>query len=295
MDTQPTSNSAVAQTSTGRVQGGVRDGVMFFRGLPYGKSPAGARRWRPAETPEGWTGIRETTEFCHRAPQIDRARRTANAWIRDPGPKGEDCLALNIYTASVHGKRPVMVYLHGGGFRYGSGAAPGLDGTNLAKNGDVVVVTLNHRLNVFGFANFAEFGGEEFAEATNLGMLDIVTALEWVRDNIAGFGGDAGNVTIFGQSGGGCKVPVLMTMDCARGLFHKAIMQSSSAHLRLATMEDTERVTGAVLTRLEAADMNALQNIPWETVLDVYLGAVKENGGNDFHHPKASRQNPNHE
>ncbi|HAA91931.1 MAG TPA: carboxylesterase/lipase family protein [Rhodospirillaceae bacterium] len=296
MDTQPAKNGAIVETAHGRIQGGVNDDVLFFKGVPYGQPPTGDRRWRRAVAPESWTGIRDSVTFCDRAPQINRARREANAWIRDIGPKGENCLALNVYTASVDGKKPVMVYLHGGGFRYGSGGAAGLDGSNLAKDGDVVVVTLNHRLNVFGFANFASFGGEEFADATNLGMLDIVAALEWVRDNIGGFGGDPNNVTIFGQSGGGCKVAVAMTMESAAGLFHKAIMQSSSAHLRLAVMADTERVTGDVLKRLEVADMAALKEMPWEPIFDAYLEAVKANGGNDCFRPtidgKIVKNNP---
>jgi len=285
MDTQPTKNGAIVETANGQVRGGVNEDVHFFKGIPYGKSTDGARRWKRAEAPDAWTGVRDALTFCDRAPQIDRARREANAWIRDPGPKSEDCLALNIYTAALKAKRPVMVYLHGGGFRYGSGAAAGLDGTNLAKNGDVVVVTLNHRLNVFGFANFAAFGGDEFVESVNLGMLDIVDALTWVRDNIATFGGDANNVTVFGQSGGGCKVPALMVMECAKGLFHKAIMQSSSSHLQLATSEDTERVTGRVLKELGASDMSALQQLPTDAVSNAYLNAVKTNTGNDCFRP----------
>ena len=291
MDTQPEKNGAVVESTSGAVRGGMNDGVHFFRGIPYGKTPTGARRWRIAERPEPWSGIRDAVTFCDRAPQINRARRPANAWIRDPGPISEDCLALNVYTPSVGNSdngpsgRPVMVYLHGGGFRFGSGAADGLNGTNLAKAGDVVVVTFNHRLNVFGFANFGELGGEEFAEAQNLGMLDIVTVLEWVRDNITAFGGDGGNVTIFGQSGGGCKVAAAMAMPAAKGLFHKAIMQSSSAHIRLANLENSERVTALVLDSLGVTDMDALQQAPMDAVFDAYLQAVKSNNGNDTFRP----------
>ena len=163
--------------------------------------------------------------------------------------------------------------------------AAGLDGGNLSKGGNVVVVTLNHRLNIFGFANFSDLGGQDFSDAINLGMLDIVDALKWIKDNIKTFGGDANNVTIFGQSGGGCKVAALMAMPCARGLFHKAIMQSSSAHLLLATAENTCRVTNNVIRQLDVKDMQTLQALPWETVFNAYLAAVKLNGGNDCFRP----------
>ncbi len=290
MDTQPIKNGAIVETKYGQVRGGTNGDVHFFKGIPYGKATGGAKRWSRAEAPDSWAGVRDTLSFCHRAPQIDRERREANAWIRDIGPKSEDCLGLNIYSAALNAKRPVMVYLHGGGFRYGSGAAAGLDGTNLAQNGEVVVVTLNHRLNVFGFANFSMINGDSFPESINLGMMDIVDALTWIRDNIEAFGGNADNVTIFGQSGGGCKVPVLMTMESAKGLFHKAIMQSSSAHLQLATLEDTERVTGYVLKELGVTKMETLEHIPTNTIFNAYLTAVRNNKGNDCFRPTIDEQ-----
>lgn len=277
--------TSIIETANGKLEGHITKGVHTFKGIPYGRVPTGIRRWRRATPPDSWTGTRKALTFCDRAPQIDRVRRSANAWIRDPGPKSENCLCLNIYTAAVKGTQPVMVYLHGGGFRYGSGAAAGLDGTRLSKNGKVVVVTLNHRLNIFGFANFSDFGGQEFSDTTNLGMLDIVDALTWIRDNITAFGGDPNNVTIFGQSGGGCKVAALMAMSSAKGLFHKAIMQSSSAHMRLATLEDTDRVTHNVVRQLKVTDMKMLQKLPWKTVFDGYLKAVAENFGNDCFRP----------
>jgi para-nitrobenzyl esterase len=287
MDTQPNQNGAVVEISSGKIRGGIKDGIHFFKGIPYAKPTGGALRWRRAVAPDPWAGVRDTLAFGLRAPQIDRSRKPANEWIRDPGPKGEDCMVINVYTPGVNdaAKRPVMVYLHGGGFRYGSGAPSGIDGTNLAKNGDVVSVTLNHRLNVFGFANFGALGGDDFAEARNLGMLDLVDALKWVRENIAVFGGDPDNVLIHGQSGGGAKVAALMAMPEAKGLFHKAVMQSSSSHMRLATMENTERVTGYVVDILGAKDMAALQNMDADTVFEAYLAALKKNGGNDCFRP----------
>lgn len=285
MRQDPKTQNTVLEIATGKIMGRIKDGIYSFKGIPFGETPTGKKRWRRAMPPTSWTGIKETFTYCDRAPQINRARRKANAWIRDPGPKSEDCLCLNIYTTSVAGKKPVMVYLHGGGFRYGSGGAAGLDGGNLSKGGNVVVVTLNHRLNIFGFANFSDLGGQDFSDAINLGMLDIVDALKWIKDNIKTFGGDANNVTIFGQSGGGCKVAALMAMPCARGLFHKAIMQSSSAHLRLATAENTCRVTNNVIRQLDVKDMQTLQALPWETVFNAYLAAVKLNGGNDCFRP----------
>ena len=133
--------TSIIETANGKLEGHITEGVHTFKGIPYGQAPTGIRRWHRATPPDSWTGTRTALTFCDRAPQIDRARRSANAWIRDPGPKSENCLCLNIYTASVEGTQPVMVYLHGGGFRYGSGAAAGLDGTRLSKTGKVVVVT----------------------------------------------------------------------------------------------------------------------------------------------------------
>ncbi len=185
----------------------------------------------------------------------------------------EDCLALNIWTPALrdHHKRPVMVWFHGGGFSTGSGANPVYDGTNLARKGDVVVVTLNHRLNIFGHLYLARIGGVDYAESGNLGILDLVTALRWIHANIAEFGGDPANVTIFGQSGGGAKVSTLMAIPQTRGLFHRAIVQSGS-HLDGLSPEEATAQAAAFLKAadVQPGDLTHLQKMPFEQMLAAY-------------------------
>ncbi|HET7842322.1 MAG TPA: carboxylesterase family protein, partial [Terriglobia bacterium] len=190
----------------------------------------------PPKKREPWTGVRDAFELGLRSPQLLSAFHGQVPPEIEPmdrnEPMGEDCLVLNVWTPSVGrggGKRPVMVWLHGGGYTSGSGGFICYDGTQLARKHDVVAITVNHRLTVFGYLYLAGIGGEKYAESSNVGMLDIVAALEWVRDNIAAFGGDPGNVTIFGQSGGGGKVSTLMAMPSAQGLFHRAIVESGAA------------------------------------------------------------------
>ncbi len=277
----------IAETTLGKLRGGSLNGVHSFKGIAYGGSTAGEARFQPPSKPGSWAGVKDALGLGHQAPQPERPIRPANAWIRDTTPNGEDCLVLNVYTPAVNdsGNRPVMVWMHGGGYFTGSGGATGLDGSNLARHGDVVVVTLNHRLNAFGYNFLSEFGDDRFADAGNAGMLDIVAALEWVRDNIGNFGGDAGNVTIFGQSGGGSKVAVLMTMPSAKGLFHKAVMQSSSSHLQLATKETASRAAGQLLNELGLRDASALQQASSDKMLEGYAAAVAANYGNDSFRP----------
>lgn len=246
----------VVDTSAGRVRGFVNRDINTFKGIPYGASTAGKNRFMPPVKMPAWSGTRDATTFGPTAPQASLP----------PGPAaGEDCLVLNVFTPGIgdRQKRPVMVWLHGGGFRSGSGSAPILDGTSLARTHDVVVVTLNHRLNVFGFTYLAEAAGADFASSASAGMLDLVMALEWVRDNIEHFGGDANLVTIFGQSGGGRKVATLMSMPSAKGLFHRAIIESG-ALLRLTTPADGERATQMLLAELGMTTSQAreLQNVP---------------------------------
>jgi len=248
----------VVDTSAGKLRGFVNRDIKTFKGVPYGASTAGKNRFMPPVKMPAWSGIRDATTFGPTAPQ---------ATLSEGPAAGEDCLVLNVFTPGVgdRQKRPVMVWLHGGGFRGGSGSAPILDGTNLAHSQDVVVVTLNHRLNVFGFTYLAEAAGADFASSGGVGMLDIVRALEWVRDNIERFGGDPNLVTIFGQSGGGRKVATLMSMPSAKGLFHRAIVESG-ALLRLTTPEDGQRATQMLLAELDMKMSQAreLQNVPME-------------------------------
>jgi len=226
----------VVETTSGRVRGHAQDGVFAFKGIPYALPPVGARRFEPPQSAQPWSGVRDAAAFGPQAWQViipffdpafdvdpdwDEARSFHRGAIRTPVPTSENCLVLNVWTPSASGKRPVMVWMHGGGFAVGSGSWNWWSGQHLARQQDVVVVTLNHRLNIFGYLYAPEHG-----VAPNLGMQDIVAALRWVQANITSFGGDVGNVTIFGQSGGGMKVSTLMAMPSARGLFHKAIVQS---------------------------------------------------------------------
>jgi para-nitrobenzyl esterase len=223
------------ETKAGKIRGTTQNGVQTFRGVPYGASTAGENRFMPPKNCQPWTNVREAYELGPRAPQLSSAFHGQvppefESMDRDE-PFGEDCLVLNVWTPSVGtgGKRPVMVWLHGGGYTSGSGGFVCYDGGELARKHDVVAVTVNHRLTVFGYLYLAGIGGEKYANSSNVGMLDIVAALEWVRDNIVAFGGDPGNVTIFGQSGGGGKVSTLMAMPSAKELFHRAIVQSGAA------------------------------------------------------------------
>jgi para-nitrobenzyl esterase len=229
----------VVQTKAGPVQGLVIDGVNHFKGVRYGKAPIGSLRFMPPRPAEPWTAIYDATDFG--APAMQLASGTTVDTTNDFGMQmhrvfttpsdikiqNEDCLFLNVWTPAPDAKkRPVMVWIHGGGFAYGSGSQPIYQGDGLAKFGDVVVVSVNHRLNLFGYLNLAEAMGPDYASSGTVGMQDLVLALQWVRDNIAAFGGDPGNVMIMGQSGGGQKVSILCAMPSAKGLFHKAAIQS---------------------------------------------------------------------
>jgi para-nitrobenzyl esterase len=262
----------IAETSRGRVRGLNNDGIRTFKGIPYGAPTDEANRFREAMPPVPWSGIIDTIAYGPMCPQDNAPTPSyAASWFVD-AKMGDDCLVLNIWTPALrdHHKRPVMVWFHGGGFARGSGGSPVYDGTNLARTGDVVVVTLNHRLNVFGHLYLAKLGGAEFAESGNLGVLDLVAALRWLHTNIAEFGGDPGNVTIFGQSGGGAKVSTLMAMPQTRGLFHRAIVQSGS---KLDGLSPEEANADALLflkaAEIPATDLARLQKLSFEQILAV--------------------------
>jgi para-nitrobenzyl esterase len=261
-------DTAIAETSSGKVRGVAIDGIKVFKGIPYGAPTSGKNRFMPPVKPATWTGTRDALAFGPTAPQTgDNSGTTAAG---SPAQQSEDCLVLNVFTPGLKDgrKRPVMVWLHGGGFSSGSGSGRILDGTSLAHTHDVVVVTLNHRLNVFGYTYLADAMGSDFALSGSAGLLDLVAALEWVRDNIAGFGGDPDLVTIFGQSGGGRKVATLMSMPSAKGLFHRAIIESGAV-LRLTTREDAVKYTDLLLAELglKEGQIRELQSLPMARLL----------------------------
>jgi para-nitrobenzyl esterase len=271
------------QTKAGALRGFVDNGVQVFKGVPYGASTAGANRFMPPRKLQPWTGVRDAFDYGGRAPQV-LGGEPAEMIPTDPREAlSEDCLMLNVWTPKADGgKRPVMVWLHGGGFASGSGAYTIYSGRELARKHDAVAISVNHRLNIFGFLYLAEFGGK-WAEASNSGILDVVAALEWVRDNIAAFGGDPNNVTIFGQSGGAGKVSTLMAMPSAKGLFHRAIAQSGAA-VTSTPKAQAVRTTEQVLQRLKIgpAELDKLQSVPMQELINVMrppAGAAAGPGG----------------
>ena len=265
---------ATVDTTAGKIRGVQLGKVHAFKGVPYGASTAPPNRFMPPRKPQPWTNVRDASALGTRSPQLltefhGFVPPEVEVMDRDE-PMGEDCLMLNVWTPGVgaSGKRPVMVWLHGGGYTSGSGGFICYDGAQLAGKHDVVVVTVNHRLSVFGYLYLAGLGGERYADASNVGNLDIVAALEWVRDNIAAFGGDPANVTLWGQSGGGGKVSCLMAMPRAKGLFHKAIVQSGAA-LRGTPVAAANQSTEEFLKRvsLTAKDVDKLQSLSMDQVL----------------------------
>lgn len=273
---------AVTETASGKVRGFVRHGVYTFRGIPYGASTAGERRFMPPAKPEPWKDVRSSLTYGYVSPQEPRGHwdkdEVAFVYQWDDGVQNEDCLRVNVWTQGLDDrKRPVMVWLYGGGFSTGSAHdMKTYDGENLARRGDVVVISLNHRVGAVGFLNLAAIGGEKYAASANVGMLDIVAALRWVRENIRNFGGDPANVTVFGQSGGGGKVTALMAMPEAAGLFHRAIVQSGSM-LHMPGPEKTAKLAGAVLEELgiTRANLDQAQQVPVQRIVTAGIAAAK--------------------
>ena len=271
-------NFCTLETTNGRVRGLVSGGTRQFKGVPYGASTAGTNRFQGPKRPAPWTGVRDCIGYAPVSPQMptdvanDYGRLVQFDLNGAFGGIGEDCLHLNIWTPGTDpdGKRAVLFSIHGGGFALGSGNNPMYDGARLAAFGDVVVVTVTHRLAAFGFLGLAELDrGGEWADAGAAGLLDLVAALEWVRDNIATFGGDPDRVTIFGQSGGGWKVSALLAMPAARGLFHRAAVQSGSL-LRHVSRDDGARIALAFVDRLGLSKkrLGELRTLPWTELLD---------------------------
>ena len=256
-----TTDSPIATTRWGRVRGYVDNGINVFKGIRYGADTA-KRRFMPPAAPEPWSEVREALAYGPSAPQPSRGNEKPN----------EDCLFLNVWTPALRDgrKRPVMFYIHGGAYNNGSGSSPLYDGVRLCRRGDVVVVSINHRLNAFGYLYLARFGGAEFADSGNAGQLDLVLGLEWVRDNIAEFGGDPNKVMVFGQSGGGAKIATLMAMPAAAGLFHRAATMSGQQVTASGPLNATLR-TRAVLDalKLPPARASELRTLPAEKLIEV--------------------------
>lgn len=281
-------DALIVETSRGKVRGAAQNGVLVFKGLPYGASTAGPNRFQPPRPPAPWTGVRDGLAWGPNAPQLSSGPVVPTglgAQMREffgftpdvPTETSEDCLVLNVFTPGLDGAgRPVMVWFHGGGFEVGTGSGSRANGCNLAAAQDVVTVTVNHRLGVLGYCDLGALSPEH-ERAGVAGQLDLVLALEWVRDNIAAFGGDPGRVTIHGESGGGAKVSILLAMPGARGLFHRAICQSGVAR-HLPGREQGEEALRALLRTLEIApgDVRRLQDVP---ALDLVAAAQKATAG----------------
>ena len=275
---------AVAQTTAGKVRGFILRDIYQFKGIPYGAPTSGKNRFMPPQEPEKWSGVRPTMNYGESAPQTIGYDRSVESmsffqdhWNYDL--IGEDCLKLNVWTPGLDAKkRPVLVWLHGGGFSSGNAIEQdGYGGENLARYGDIVFCSVNHRLNAFGFSDFAAVGGEKYKHSGNVGMLDIIAALKWVRDNISRFGGDPDNVTVIGQSGGGAKVCLLASMPEARGLVHKAVALSGST--TAAARKDQAEALGAFILQeagLRPDQIDKLQEMPWEEYYTLAHNAARK-------------------
>ncbi len=255
--------SAIVETTAGKIEGIQGEGLCIFKGIPFAAPPVGKLRFQPPQKHAGWTGVREAKQFGKSCPQDVMLGM-------EVGPTGEDCLTLNVWTpasGSDTAKRPVMVWIHGGGFMGGSGSQEMYEASNLARKGGLVVVTINYRVGAFGFMDLTGVMGREFPCTANAGLLDQISALEWVRDNIARFGGDPSNVTIFGESAGGMSVSMLLGTPRAKGLFQKAIPQSGATH-HATTSEDSKKVAARFLevSGIKATEPEKLLALPAEEI-----------------------------
>jgi para-nitrobenzyl esterase len=276
-------DNLVVETIYGKLRGTENNGIYAFKGIPYGAPTGGQMRFMPPGKPAPWKGTRDAFLFGHQSPQnmryTDVLAPQADASIEG---YSEDCLCLNVWTPGLKtdSKRPVMFWCHGGGFAQESGTWPWVDGENLSRRGNVIVVTLNHRLNVFGYLHLGDIGGEKYASSGNAGVLDLVAGLQWVQDNIAAFGGDPKNVMIFGESGGGAKVSTLLTMPAAQGLFHRAALQSGLS-IRFTTREKASELAADLLKELQikAGDIDEIQAVPVAGLLAAMAKVAAASGG----------------
>ena len=279
-----TPRSAVAKTQYGKVRGYVDAGVFTFKGIPYGQTTGGENRWLPAKPPTPWDGEYPALIYGANCPQrLHDFTGIEQSFLQDwdDGYMSEDMLKLNVWTSSLTGKRPVMVYFHGGGFSFGSSyELVSHEGAQMARHHDVVQVSVNHRLNILGFFDVSEIGGSAYAESVNVGMTDLVAALRWVHDNIASFGGDPDKVMIYGQSGGGSKVTCLMGMPSAAGLFQRASVQSGGGG-NPPSAEQSRELSRKIMTELGLAsnDLASLQKMEWSKLnAAANAAAAKING-----------------
>jgi len=278
-------NIALAETTYGKVRGFIHKDIYNFLGIPYGANTTGKNRFMPPQKPEPWTDIYPAVYWPNAAPQLtenffsrDRYLAFTDYWHYDD--ISENCLGINVWTPGYNDniKRPVMLWIHGGGFTSGNSIEhPEYHGENLSRFGDIVFCSLNHRLGPLGFSDFAGIGGEKYAASGNVGMLDIVEALEWIRDNISNFGGDPGNVTIMGQSGGGAKVCTLTAMPSAKGLFGKAVALSGTG-LRVGEKENSEKLASYIMKEagLAPSQIDKLQEMPWRDYYALTNNAVRK-------------------
>jgi para-nitrobenzyl esterase len=280
-DVAAASADSVVETAYGKVRGRSIAGIHSFLGLRYGASTTGRNRFMPPEKPQPWTGMQDAFSYGNSAPQSNPARPGSDLVRSDigkliagtdgvPPPESEDCLFLNVWTPGINdnGKRPVMFWLHGGGFTTGSDSSALYIGANLTRRGDVVVVGINHRLGALGFTHLGDLGGEKFAHSGNVGMLDAVAALEWVRENIGRFGGDPERVMIFGESGGGQKVCMLLGSPPAKGLFHRAVIESGPGP-KMMERARADEIAKMLLAEvgLDAKSVTELQSLPLEKIM----------------------------
>ncbi|HXW82837.1 MAG TPA: carboxylesterase family protein, partial [Candidatus Binataceae bacterium] len=254
--------SATVTIRQGKLEGLEHGGLAVFKGIPFAEPPIGARRWLPPEKPASWTGVRDARNYGSAGPQLRGPGGVLAAMIIEE-PQSEDCLYLNVWTPKLDGKRrPVMVWIHGGAFRIGSGSQAIYDGANLAQRGDVVVVTINYRIGPFGFLRLTDLTAGKVPATGNEGMLDQIAALEWVRANIAGFGGDPDNVCCFGESAGAMSIADLFAVDSASGLFRRAILQSGAEHA--GSLSEAEKLASRFARELGLGSLSrdALQSVP---------------------------------